>query len=63
MRLILQFLGLPQIHLDDKPIATDRRKAVALLAYLAVNDVEHSPQRYSRESLSALYRRLQYFGL
>src|SRR6266498_136200 len=55
MPLVLQFLGLPQIHLDDKPIATDRRKAIALLAYLAVNDVNHAQQRYSRESLSALF--------
>ena len=38
-RLILQFLGLPQIFLDDRPISTDRRKAIALLAYLAVNDI------------------------
>src|SRR5215212_5711430 len=53
-RLVLQFLGLPQLHLDDQPIATDRRKAIALLAYLAVNDLDHRPQRYSRESLSAL---------
>jgi len=53
-RLVLQFLGLPQLHLDDQPIATDRRKAIALLAYLAVNDLEHGSQRYSRESLSAL---------
>ena len=52
--LILQFLGLPQVHLDDKPIATDRRKAIALLAYLAVNDIGRPRQRYSRESLSAL---------
>ena len=53
-RLVLQFLGLPQIYLDDKPIATDRRKAIALLAYLAVNDIGHLHQNYSRESLSAL---------
>jgi predicted ATPase/DNA-binding SARP family transcriptional activator/Tfp pilus assembly protein PilF len=54
-RLILQFLGLPQVHLDDKPIATDRRKAIALLAYLAVNDIGRPRQKYSRESLSALF--------
>ncbi|HJR81086.1 MAG TPA: BTAD domain-containing putative transcriptional regulator [Anaerolineales bacterium] len=54
MRLILEFLGLPQIYLDDKPIATDRRKAVALLAYLAVNDIGRARQNYSREALSAL---------
>ena len=53
-RLVLQFLGLPQLHLDNQPIATDRRKAIALLAYLAVNDLDHGSQRYSRESLSAL---------
>lgn len=53
-RLGLEFLGFPQVHLDDTPVATDRRKAIALIAYLAVNDVNHSPQRYSRESLSAL---------
>src|SRR5215208_1502672 len=53
-RLVLQFLGLPQLHLDDQPIATDRRKAIALLAYLAVNDLDHGAQKYSRESLSAL---------
>jgi predicted ATPase/DNA-binding SARP family transcriptional activator/Tfp pilus assembly protein PilF len=53
-RLVLQFLGLPQVLLDDRPISTDRRKAIALLAYLAVNDVGRSPQKYSREALSAL---------
>ena len=53
-RLVLQFLGLPQLHLDDQPVATDRRKTIALLAYLAVNDLEHGGQRYSREALSAL---------
>src|SRR5215216_8194709 len=55
MRLILQFLGLPQLHLDEQPIVTNRRKAVALLAYLAVNDIGHARQKYSRESLSALF--------
>jgi DNA-binding SARP family transcriptional activator len=53
-RLGLEFLGLPEVHLDDDPIATDRRKAVALLAYLAVSDASHRRQKYSRESLSAL---------
>jgi len=53
--LVLQFLGLPQVHLDDKPIATDRRKAIALLAYLSVNDIGYQRQSYSRESLSALF--------
>src|SRR5919106_5549780 len=54
MRLSLQLLGLPQIFLDDQPIVTDRRKAIALLAYLAVNDIDHPRQKYSRESLSTL---------
>jgi predicted ATPase/DNA-binding SARP family transcriptional activator len=53
-RLILQFLGLPHVLLDDRPISTDRRKAIALLAYLAVNDIGRPRQKYSRESLSAL---------
>ena len=52
--LLLQFLGSPQIHLDDRPISTDRRKAIALLAYLAVNHLGHPRERYSREALSAL---------
>src|SRR5512138_2573657 len=54
MRLVLKFLGLPQIHLDENPVATDRRKAIALLAYLAVNGIEYLRQKYSRESLSTL---------
>src|SRR5262245_17146456 len=53
-RLALQFLGLPQIFLTDRPISTDRRKAIALLAYLSVNDIGRPRQKYSRESLSAL---------
>jgi predicted ATPase/DNA-binding SARP family transcriptional activator len=53
-RLVLQLLGLPQLYLDDQPIATDRRKAIALLAYLAVNDLDRGSQSYSREALSAL---------
>jgi predicted ATPase/DNA-binding SARP family transcriptional activator len=54
-RLVLAFLGLPQVHLNDNPIATDRRKAIALLAYLAVSNRGHSRQNYSRASLSALF--------
>jgi DNA-binding SARP family transcriptional activator len=48
-RLALYFLGPPQLYLDDGPIATERRKAVALLAYLAI---ERGQPR--RELLSAL---------
>ena len=54
-RLVLQFLGLPQLHLEATPVVTDRRKAIALLAYVAVNDMGRASQRYSRESLSALF--------
>ena len=53
--LVLQFLGLPQIQLDEQPVVTDRRKAIGLLAYLAMNDLGRLPQRYSRESLSTLF--------
>ena len=49
--LSLQFLGPPQIRLDDAPILPERRSVIALLAYLAVNK---SP-RHSREFLSSLF--------
>ena len=48
-RLALHFLGPPQIQLNGTSIALERRKAVALLAYLAIE-----PGRHSRASLSAL---------
>jgi predicted ATPase/DNA-binding SARP family transcriptional activator len=48
-QLALHFLGTPQLFLDHSPIPVERRKAVALLAYLAVNRAMHS-----REILSAL---------
>ena len=48
-RLALHFLGIPELLLDNTPITTDRRKAVALLAYLAVNR-----GKYTREFLSGL---------
>jgi len=54
-RLVLEFLGLPQLHLEGQPVVTDRRKAIALLAYLTVNDIGRPAQRYSRESLSTLF--------
>jgi len=47
--LHLYFLGPPQIKLNDQPIALDRRKIVALLAYLSVERGQHP-----RASLSAL---------
>ena len=48
-RLTLRFLGSPQLYLDHEPITADRRKAVALLAYLAVE-----AGKQTRDSLSAL---------
>jgi predicted ATPase/DNA-binding SARP family transcriptional activator len=48
-QLALHFLGTPQLSLDNLPVAAERRKAVALLAYLSVNRLMHS-----RETLSAL---------
>ena len=48
-RLALHFLGIPELTLDNTPITTDRRKAVALLAYIAVNR-----GKYTREFLSGL---------
>ena len=35
-RLALYLLGPPQIERDGEPVKMDRRKAIALLAYLAV---------------------------
>jgi hypothetical protein len=40
-RLVLEFLGFPQLSLEDKTIATDHRNAIALLAYPAMNDIPH----------------------
>ena len=47
-RLALYLLGSPQLFLDDAPVTTPRRKAMALLAYLAIERGQ-----YRREFLSA----------
>src|SRR5215211_281145 len=47
-QLSLHVLGPPQLYLNQEPVSADRRKALALLAYLAVNG------RQTRDSLSAL---------
>ncbi len=47
--LSLFLLGAPHIELDGKPIEVDTRKAVALLAYLAI-----TRQSHSRDALAAL---------
>lgn len=54
MRLAIQLLGAPQFQLDDVPVTPRRRAVVALLAYLAVNDMVHPNRRYTRETLAAL---------
>jgi DNA-binding SARP family transcriptional activator len=48
-RLSLHLFGSPRIELDGIPVSIDLRKAVALLAYLAV-----TRQQFSRDSLAAL---------
>ena len=54
MALAFQFLGSPQLILENKPVIINRRSIVALLAYLAVNDSGQAKRTYTRESLSAL---------
>ncbi|HET7089904.1 MAG TPA: tetratricopeptide repeat protein [Anaerolineae bacterium] len=49
-RLTLYLFGPPRLELDGAPVAIDRRKALALLVYLAV-----TRQSHSRESLAALF--------
>jgi DNA-binding SARP family transcriptional activator len=48
-RLALTLFGSPRIELDQQPIAVDTRKAIALLAYLAM-----ARQPHSRDALAAL---------
>jgi DNA-binding SARP family transcriptional activator len=48
--LSLQFLGPPQILLDDVPVVPERRTVTALLAYLSVEKAQPN----SREFLSSL---------
>ena len=55
MHLALHLLGPPLIQLNNKPINFDRRKAIALVAYLATNDIGHIRRNYSRELLSDLF--------
>jgi len=50
-RLRLYLLGPPRLELDGEPVHLPRRKALALLAYLAVTGRPHS-----RDSLATLLR-------
>ncbi len=47
-----RFFGFPVIELDGAPLKIERRKTLALLAYLLVND---APVIHGRESLAALF--------
>ncbi len=48
-RLVLRLFGYPEVEVDGRAIRLPRRKAVALLAYVAVR-----PSGVGREALSAL---------
>ncbi len=48
-RLVLQLFGPPHIERDGKPVKVDRRKAIALVAYLAVTG-----KRHTRDALATL---------
>lgn len=48
LRILL--LGPPRLEYDGAPVAVDRQKALALLAYLAV-----TAERHSREALATLF--------
>jgi predicted ATPase/DNA-binding SARP family transcriptional activator len=48
--LKLLLLGLPRIERDGEPVKVDRRKAIAIMAYLALTG-----QAHSRDALSALF--------
>jgi predicted ATPase/DNA-binding SARP family transcriptional activator len=41
-RLALHLLGPPKLEIDNSPVTVDRRKTLALLAYLAVNRGGHT---------------------
>ena len=54
MALAFQFLGPPQLILENEPVNINRRSIVALLAYLAVNVEGKNSQKHTREYLSAM---------
>jgi predicted ATPase len=54
VQLAIQLIGTPQFQLDQVPVTASRRAVIALLAYLAVSDLEHPGQRHTRESLAVL---------
>jgi DNA-binding SARP family transcriptional activator len=46
--LAIYLLGPPRLERDGQPVEVDTRKAIALLAYLALH-----PERLSRDQLAA----------
>jgi predicted ATPase/DNA-binding SARP family transcriptional activator len=53
-KLELLLLGPPRLVRDGVPLQFDTRKIMALVAYLAVSELESEGARFSRESLLAL---------
>lgn len=53
-RLGLYLFGAPRIELDDETVHLGRRKAVALLAYLAVAGTGPGGRAHSRDALATL---------
>lgn len=53
--LALHLLGPPRIERDGEPVRIRRRKALALLAYLAVADQGSGGKIYSRDALATLF--------
>ena len=49
-KLTLHLLGAPRIERDQQPLHFARRRALALVVYLAVTDVAHR-----RDTLTALF--------
>ena len=53
-RLALYLFGPPRVELDGEPVHIPRRKALALLAYLAVARPRLAGQGHSRDTLASL---------
>ena len=53
-RLALFLLGPPRLERDGEPLQFDTRKILALVAYVAMSDLEAEGGHTSRESLTAL---------
>ena len=51
-RVTMLFLGAPAVEVDGAPVAVDTRKAIALLAYLAVTRQASHPRHAGRPALA-----------